>query len=104
MSPLGLQKLQEAYLFPPLPPPPGSVALLANFTLSGRSLQPLVLVTPPAEQQRKHAAFLQSYRVAEIYLFCFSFGHSVALPKLGKNYEVAREEKKNILDKRINKL
>lgn len=84
MSPLGLQKLPGPYLFPPLPPPPGGMTLPANFTLSGRSSQPLVLVTPPAEQQRKHAAFLQSYRVAEIYSFCFSFGHSVALPKLGK--------------------
>lgn len=88
-----------------------SPASSANFTPSGRSLQPLVLVTPPAARQRRHAAFLQSYRVAEISLFCFSFGHSVALPKLGKNYEVARggEKKKNTpnqhrLDKCINNL
>lgn len=72
----------------------------ANFTLAGCSLQPLLLVTPPAEQQRKHAAFLQSYRVAEISSFCFCaffvfFFFPLAarslLPKLGKKSKRANK-------------
>lgn len=48
-----------------------SPASSANFTLSGWRSQPLVLVTPPVAHQRRHAAFLLSYGVAEISSFCF---------------------------------
>lgn len=71
----------------------------ANFTLAGCSLQPLLLVTPPAEQQRKHAAFLQSYGVAEISSFCFCaffvfffpLGRSVAASKVGKKEQESKQ-------------
>lgn len=74
----------------------------ANFTRVGCSPQPLLLVTPPAEQQRKHAAFLQSYGLAEIssfgfcafffcvvVLLCFFFPLAARslLPKLGKKLQ-----------------
>lgn len=85
----------------------------ANFTRVGCSPQPLLLVTPPAEQQRKHAAFLQSYGLAEIssfgfcafffvLLFCFvlffSLGRSVAASKVGKKITEEQESKKKYRD------
>lgn len=84
----------------------------ANFTRVGCSPQPLLLVTPPAEQQRKHAAFLQSYGLAEIssfgfcafsfffffvLLFCFVCFFPLAarslLPKLGKKLQRSKRAK-----------
>lgn len=77
----------------------------ANFTRVGCSPQPLLLVTPPAEQQRKHAAFLQSYGLAEISSFgfcafffvccCFFFPLAARslLPKLGKKLQRSKRAK-----------
>lgn len=86
-NPSGLCGLPGMKTFPHLPPPGLILLRLAGARSPWFSL-------PPVARRRSHAAFLQTYRVAEISLSCFvlfSLGRSVGLPELGKNDKVARK-------------